>query len=107
MASPSRTQKEIAQSYRGNLAYLRKFNFFRTVRGLCFLLAVAASVGIAFGYRHFGKKEFFSTGPISANHAKFANRCEVCHEGSDPDLAKAVDVEAVVAKAKEIKLDDV
>ena len=102
MAGPNRTQKEIAQSYRGNLAYLRKFHFFRTLRGVVFLLVVVGSIGLALGYRHFGgHKEFFSTGPISANHAKFANRCEVCHADADPDLAKALHLPGAVHASKE------
>ncbi|HEV7403365.1 MAG TPA: hypothetical protein VGO11_10575 [Chthoniobacteraceae bacterium] len=101
MAGPNRTQKEIAQSYRGNLAYLRKFHAFRTLRTVVFLLVVVASIGAAVGYRWFGHKEFFSTGPISANHAKFANRCEVCHDDADPDLAKALRLPGAAQASKE------
>src|SRR4051812_18340646 len=107
MPGPNRTQKEFAQSYRGNLAYLKKFHFFRTLRGVCFLLAVVGSLTLAFGYRSFfgEHKEYFSTGPISANHAKFANRCDVCH--GDEDLGKKLNVEEALAKAKEMKVSDV
>jgi hypothetical protein len=100
MAGPNRTQKELAQSYRGNLDYLRKFHFFRTFRTVVFLLVVIGSIGIALAYRQFGHKEFFSTGPISANHAKFANRCEVCHDQADPDLAKALRLPEAAKLAK-------
>lgn len=101
MAGPNRTQKEIAQSYRGNLAYLRKFHFFRTLRGVVFLLVVVGSIGVALGYRYFGQKKFFSTGPLSANHAKYENRCEECHAEADPDLAKALRLPGAVRESKE------
>lgn len=101
MAGPNRTQKEIAQSYRGNLAYLRKFHAFRTLRSVVFLLVVVGSIGIALGYRQFGKKEFFSTGPLTKNHAKSVNRCEDCHDAADPDLAKALRLPGVVQASRE------
>lgn len=101
MAGPNRTQKEIAQSYRGNLAYLGKYHFFRTLRWVAFLICVVGSIALALGYRQFGKKEFFSTGPLSANHAISANRCEQCHDAADPDLAKALRLPEAAQASKE------
>ncbi len=105
MAAPKRTQKEIAQRYRGNLDYLRKLHFMRGLRGVVFFLVVVASLGAALGYRYYGRKAFFSTGPISANHQRFADRCEVCHGDADPDLLKALHVDQAVAKAQTVKLE--
>src|SRR4051794_11943881 len=107
MPGPIRTQKDFAQSYRGNLAYLKKFHPFRTLRGILFVIVAIGSVVVAFGYKHYVSPEFYSTGPISANHQKFANRCEVCHDNKDPDLAKSLNVADAVERAKELRLSDV
>jgi hypothetical protein len=104
MAGPNRTQKELAQSYRGNLDYLRKFHFFRRLRGIVFVLVALGSIGFALGYRQFGHKEFFSTGPISANHTLFANRCEECHD-ADPDLTKALRLPEAARASREKLLE--
>ncbi|HEY3789201.1 MAG TPA: hypothetical protein VGL71_10115, partial [Urbifossiella sp.] len=93
MAQSSRNQKQIAAKYQGSLDYVRKRGRFRKVRIVCFVVAVVVSLAAAFGYRYYGPKKlnFFSTGPLSANHAQFADHCEVCHEGAQPDLVVAVE----------------
>lgn len=86
MALSKRTTKQIAQKYKGNLDYLRKPHVFRMAKLVLFLLAVVGSVALAFGHYH---PTAFSTGPICANHQRFADRCEVCHEDAKPDLWNA------------------
>ena len=87
MALPKRTTKQIAQKYKGNLDYLRKPHAFRMTRLILFLVVAIATVALAFGHYH---PKLFSTGPISQNHARFADRCEVCHDGAQPDLLTAL-----------------
>lgn len=90
MAGPNRTQKQIAEKYKGNLDYFRRGHYLRRLRLFAFLIAVVASLAAVFGYRYWGKPELFSTGPISENHARFANDCQVCHEGANPDLVEVL-----------------
>ena len=87
MALPKRTTKQIAQKYKGNLDYLRKPHALRMTRLILFIAVAIASVALAFGHYH---PKLFSTGPISQNHARFADRCEVCHEGAQPDMLTAL-----------------
>ncbi len=90
--SRERTQKQIAAKYNKHLDYFRKPHAFRTVRLVFFILAVVGSIAAALGFRYYGRNHlsFFSTGPISANHASFANQCELCHETESPDLLRAL-----------------
>lgn len=88
------TQKQIAEKYKGNLDYFRKGHYLRRLRGIAFLLAVAGSIAAVLGFRFWGTEEFFSTGAISENHARFANDCQVCHEGADPDVLKLLPIDA-------------
>lgn len=83
MPFPKRTQKQLAAQYKGNLDYFHKPHAFRTAKLIAFVLAALVSVAIAFAPHH---ETLFSTGPISANHAGFEDRCEVCHEGAQPKL---------------------
>src|SRR3954447_23691759 len=104
MPAPKRTQKELAQTYRGNLDYLRKFHGFRMLRSVLFVVVVLGSVAAAVGYRYFGRQDFFSTGPISAKHQRFADRCDQCHGGADPDLFEALRLNKALSPAQLEKL---
>ena len=87
MARPPQTQKQIAEKYKGTSDYFRKPQLFRKLRLVLFLVAVVASIGTVLAFRHMGgSKNYFSAGPLSAKHSRFADRCEVCHEGADPML---------------------
>jgi len=80
MATPGRTQKQIAERYKGNLGYYRKKHPWRVARWLVSLLAFAAgTAGIILFQRH-GHEEFFSSGKISDNHAAIAQNCAKCHD---------------------------
>ena len=72
MADQPRTQKQIAQKYKDNLDYYRRGHFLRWLKLGCFFLAVLGSLGAVFGFRFWGDKEYFNTGPISQNHARRA-----------------------------------
>lgn len=97
-----RTAKQVAEKYKGNLDYFRKPHFFRRLRGIAFALAVLGSLAAAIGFHYYGgRRAFFNTGPISANHAQFSNQCEVCHEGSRDDLAELLRLDKAAAHARE------
>src|SRR4030095_15059514 len=119
MPAPNRTTKQIAEKYKGNLDYFHKGHFFRRLRLICFIIAVVGSIAAVLTFRYWGKEQYLSTGPICANHAQFANNCQVCHEGVDSDLLtalpfgkigggfeemKKISVEKITAKAGEMKL---
>ncbi len=86
MAGSKFTQKQIAEKYKGNFDYFKKGHYFRRLRGWCFLVAVVASVGGLVAFQFWGKQSFLTTGPISENHASFANDCTLCHLGADSNL---------------------
>jgi hypothetical protein len=88
MASP--TQKQIAEKYKGNLNYFHKPHYYRSLRFAAFVVVAVGTVVAMMTWRRWGGEEVFSTGPISANHAKFAHDCRACHVGADPDFLKAL-----------------
>jgi hypothetical protein len=107
MAEQPRTQKQIAQKYKDNLDYYRHGHFFRRLKLICFLVAVFGSIGLVFGFRFWGNKEYFNTGPLSQNHARFANNCQECHEGVMPDLSRALRLDQAITDLKEVDLTSV
>ena len=84
------SQKQIASSYRGELGYPRKPHYLRRVRGACFVGAVLVSLLGVLAFRFWGTQKVFSTGPISENHARFANDCRACHLDAETDLFKSL-----------------
>ena len=101
MADQPRTQKQIAQKYKDNLDYYRRGHFLRRLKLILFLLAVFGSIGAVFGFRFWGNKQYFNTGPISQNHARFANDCAQCHDGAEADLSRALKLDQAVTDLKE------
>ena len=104
MADQPRTQKQIAQKYKDNLDYYRRGHFLRRLKLACFLLAVLGSLGAVFGFRYWGTREYFNTGPLSQNHARFAKDCAVCHDGAEPDLSRALKLDQAMTNLEEGKL---
>ncbi len=90
MAGPKFTQKQIAEKYKGNLAYFKKPHYLRRIRLWTFVLAVVLSVGGLLTFHFWGKSEFLTTGPISENHASIAADCQTCHLGADTNLLKSL-----------------
>jgi hypothetical protein len=98
MATPGRTQKQIAERYKGNLGYYKRKHPWRVARFTASFLALAGGVAaiIAYQNRIFQRKaseEFFSSGRISSHHAKYEQDCAQCHDknaamGNDLTLAK-------------------
>ena len=82
MAKLGRTQKQIAERYKGNLGYYNKPHPWRRARMLVSLLTICGGLfGIWFFYKR-GHESFFNVGKISANHAGFADNCAACHDKS-------------------------
>lgn len=98
MATPTRTQKQIAERYKGNLAYYKRRHPWRVARFCSTFVAIAGGIIAIFVYQRliFQKKaseEFFSAGPISSHHTQFEHDCSRCHDktaamGNDVTPAK-------------------
>lgn len=98
MATPGRTQKQIAERYKGNLGYYKRKHPWRVARFCASFLALAGGVAAIIVYQKLifqqrVSEEFFSSGKISSHHAKFEQDCAQCHDktaamGTDFTLAK-------------------
>jgi hypothetical protein len=85
MATPGRTQKQIAERYKGNLGYYKRKHPWRVMRWCASSLAIAGGIAGIIVYQKliFQKRvseEFFSSGKISSNHTTFAQDCAQCHD---------------------------
>jgi predicted CXXCH cytochrome family protein len=74
-----RTQKQIAEKYKGNLDYFRKPHFLRRLRAMVVLLALLSAAAAVVWFLEHGTAAVFSPGPISKNHASFGDDCARCH----------------------------
>ncbi|MBI3850521.1 MAG: hypothetical protein HY298_09675 [Verrucomicrobia bacterium] len=81
MAQPDRTQKQVAERYKGNLDYYKKPHYLR--RGKFWVVTILVTLGVASmcAYHWWGGEKFYSSGSISRPHAHFANNCGACHAG--------------------------
>src|SRR5689334_17590461 len=82
MAARKRTQKQIAERYKGNLGYYEKIRFWRIARTIVGLLGLAGVIAAIVQFDRYGNEQFFSSGKISSNHAAFAQTCQKCHNES-------------------------
>src|SRR2546423_15393562 len=82
MARQSRTQKQIAERYKGNLGYYNKIHPWRRARRLVSLLSILITLAVIWLFPRFGNEALFSAGPISSGHGKIAENCGACHENS-------------------------
>src|SRR5213080_2198262 len=80
MPRPSRTQKQIAERYKGNLGYYRRLHTWRRTRLIVSLLTIFGGLLAIFLFPRCGRQTFFNAGKIATAHAKFANDCEKCHD---------------------------
>lgn len=78
--TPGRTQKQIAERYKGNLGYYKKRHPWRVARWCANLLAIAGGIAALILFPKRGSEEFFSSGKISSSHAAFAQNCAKCHD---------------------------
>lgn len=98
MPAPNRTQKQIAERYKGNLGYYKRKHPWRVARFIASFIAIVGGVVGILVYQRliFQQKvseEFFSSGEISRQHAKFEQDCTQCHDrnaaiGPTPSAAK-------------------
>jgi len=98
MATSGRTQKQIAERYKGNLGYYKRKHPWRVARFVVSFLALAGGLAAIFVYqnrifRKQANEEFFSAGRISSHHAKYEQDCAQCHDrnaamGADLTFAK-------------------
>ena len=85
MATPGRTQKQIAERYKGNLGYYKRKHPWRVARFTVSFLALAGGLAVIIAYqnrifRKQASEEFFSSGRISSHHAKYEQDCAQCHD---------------------------
>jgi hypothetical protein len=95
MAKPGRTQKQIAERYKGNLGYYRRLHPWRRTRLIVTLLSIFGGLVAIVFFQKYGREIFFNAGKISANHAAFADNCQACHDktatvGGPPEKFTAV-----------------
>src|ERR1700740_1197720 len=80
MAAPRRTQKQIAERYKGNLGYYRKLHWWRRARALVSLIAIVGGLVAIIIFQRHGRETFCNAGKISAPHAGLADDCAACHD---------------------------
>src|SRR6266581_2025583 len=82
MPSPERTQKQIAEKYKGNLDYFKKIQPWRLARFLVSFLTLSLGVAAVVLYQRHGDERFFNPGRLSSNHAALVDQCASCHDKS-------------------------
>src|SRR6266480_1928950 len=80
MPTPRRTQKQIAERYKGNLGYYNKLHPWRRARAIVSLVAIVGGIVGIIVFQTRGRETFFNAGKISAPHASFADNCAKCHD---------------------------
>ncbi len=65
MATPSRTQKQIAERYKGNLGYYRRLHPWRRTRLIVSLITLFGGLLAIFLFRYYGHETFFNAGKIA------------------------------------------
>jgi hypothetical protein len=80
MPAPRRTQKQIAERYKGNLGYYNKLHPWRRARALVSLIAIVGGIIGLIVFQMRGRQTFFNAGKISAPHASIADNCVKCHD---------------------------
>jgi len=82
MATPRRTQKQIAEQYKGNLDYFKRIQPWRLARFLVSFLAISAGLAAIISYQRRGDERFFNPGKLSISHAALVDNCASCHDKS-------------------------
>ncbi len=82
MADPRRTQKQIAERYKGNLGYYKKRHPLRVARFIVSALAIIGGIAGVVFYETRGDERFFNVGRLSQSHSSIADNCATCHEES-------------------------
>lgn len=82
MAQPGRTQKQIAERYKGNLGYYRQLHPWRRARLIVSLTALIGGLIVIWIFHQHAAEEFFSPGQLSVHHATLPKNCDECHDKS-------------------------
>ena len=82
MATPRRTQKQIAEQYKGNLDFFKRIQPWRLARFLVSFLAISAGLAAIIAYQRRGDERFFNPGKLSTSHAALVDNCASCHDKS-------------------------
>ena len=82
MATPRRTQKQVAEEYKGNLGYYSKTHLWRLARFLASFLAISLGLAAIIAFQKRGNERFFNPGKLSTSHAALTDNCASCHDKS-------------------------
>jgi hypothetical protein len=82
MPKPARSQKQIAERYKGNLGYYNRLHPWRRWRLIVTLATIVAGLVSIWLFQKRGRETFFNPGKISTSHASFADDCAKCHDNS-------------------------
>src|SRR3982750_3733463 len=82
MANPRRTQKQIAERYKGNLGYYNRLHPWRRSRFIVTWASIVTGLIAIWIFQKRGRETFFNAGKISTSHARFADDCAKCHDKS-------------------------
>lgn len=80
MPEPRRTQKQIAERYKGNLDYYRRLHPWRLARIIISAVTIIGGIVAIWFYEKRGPQDFYNVGTISSPHAHFGSDCKQCHE---------------------------
>ena len=80
MPAPRRTQKQIAERYKGNLGYYNKLHPWRRTRAVVSVIAIVGGIIAIIVFQTRGRETFFDAGKISVPHASIADNCTKCHD---------------------------
>ena len=80
MATPRRTQKQIAGQYGSNLGLYDKIQLGRLARFMVSFLALSAGLAAIIVFHRRGDEKFFNPGKLSAGHAALVDNCASCHD---------------------------
>src|ERR1017187_133790 len=80
MATPSRTQKQIAERYKGNLGYYKKVHPWRRARRLVSVISIFGGLIAIWVFQARSRESVFYSGKISPDHAWFGDEGASCHD---------------------------
>src|SRR5690348_7077502 len=78
LMKPKRTQKQIAERFKGQLDYFKRPNYLRTMRFWTTISVVLLGAAWIFFYHTYGSEQFYNKGPLSRPHAGLD--CRECHD---------------------------
>src|SRR5262245_40748431 len=95
MPQPNRTTKQIAERFKGNLDYYKKPHYLRRLKFIVPLVVTLLAIAAVLAYHSWGPLNFYNSGPLSLQHAGFADDCQKCHEAPGRSLTKRISFAAM------------